>query len=74
MCSVTNLVPRAFLLKNGFFKGKALGTRLPGNLIQSVSLCKLHRLLCKANNNNIIVTLYCISSGDFYFVFHLALS
>ena len=23
-----NLVPRAFPLKNGFFKGKALGTRL----------------------------------------------
>ena len=26
----TNLVPRAFPLKKNFFKGKALGTRLPG--------------------------------------------
>ena len=30
-----NLVPRAFLLENGRDPGKALGTRLPGNLMVS---------------------------------------
>ena len=32
----TNLVPRAFPLKN-FFKGKALGTRLPARVLKSVT-------------------------------------